>query len=71
MMEDGLVIVVIPSRDLDEMGMSALANHKMEMTEPVFSKDGRMIGCWAQLIDETFLGEKEWFIPYESIFLIK
>ena len=63
-------IIVIPSSRLLEMRMEPLVNHKMEVMEPVFSNDGGILGCWATLIDETFLGEKEWFIPYESIFLM-
>ena len=69
MMEND-IIVVIPSKRLSDMRMEPLLNHKMEVTEPVYSKEGGLLGCWASLIDETFLGEKEWFIPYESIFIM-
>lgn len=62
------VIIVTYSEELAELKLLPLVNRRMVVTEVVKSKNGSVRGCWANLMDDTYLGEKEWFIPVKSIF---
>lgn len=69
-MNVGDVIIVIPSFRLYEMQLGPLVRHNMKIKEIVVSENGKITGCVASLFDETLNGKKEWFVPYESIFMI-
>lgn len=62
------VIIVTYSEELSELKLLPLINRKMIVTEVVKAKNGSVRGCWANLIGEPYMGEKEWYIPVESIF---
>ena len=59
-------IVIIPSFALSEMKLDGLVGRKANVVEILKSHDGSIRGCWASLIGEPYLEQKEWFIPYSS-----
>jgi len=62
-------IVIIPSFALSEMKLDGLVGRKANVVEILKSHDGSIRGCWASLIGEPYLEQKEWFIPYSSFIL--
>ena len=64
-MKPGHTICIIPSFALSEMRLDDLVGSTAIIVE-VCVKDDRIIGCWVE-IQSQYLGETEWFIPYNSI----
>ena len=62
-------IVIIPSFALHEMKLDDLVGRRANVVEILKSHDGTIRGCWASLIDEPYMEQKEWFIPYSSFIL--
>lgn len=62
-------IVIIPSFALSEMKLDNLVGRKANVVEILKSHDGSIRGCWASLIGEPYMEQKEWFIPYSSFIL--
>ena len=62
-------IVIIPSFALHEMKLDDLVGRRANVVEILKSHDGTIRGCWASLIGEPYMDQKEWFIPYSSFIL--
>lgn len=62
-------IVIIPSFALHEMKLDDLVGRRANVVEILKSHDGTIRGCWASLIGEPYMEQKEWFIPYGSFIL--
>lgn len=64
-MKPGDKILILPSQSLVELRLEALVG----LTVTIVSVNGsfdNIRGCWVKLPGE-FLGEREWYIPYNSI----
>lgn len=64
-MNIGDTILILPSYALINMGLSELEGLTASVVEVVRHAD-RIHGCWVKL-PGRYLGEEEWFIPYNSI----
>lgn len=64
-MKPGDKIIVLPSYALTEMRLEALVGLTATIVE-VNELFGKAIGCWVELPGK-YLGEREWYIPYNSI----
>lgn len=64
-MQFGDTILILPSYALKKMQLEKLAGTKAKVVEVVYHAD-QIYGCWVQL-PYQYLGEQEWFIPYNSI----
>ena len=62
-------IVIIPSFALHEMKLDDLVGRRANVVEILKSHDDTIRGCWASLIGEPYMEQKEWFIPYSSFIL--
>lgn len=58
-------ILILPSIALDEMKLMPIAGARAKVVE-IVSKNNEIKGCWAKL-PLSYMGEKEWYIPYMSI----
>lgn len=64
-MKPGDKIIVLPSYALTEMRLEPLAGLTATIVE-VNEISGNIQGCWVNLPGK-YLGEQEWYIPYNSI----
>lgn len=64
-MKQGDPIIILPSYALSELKLEQLAGLRAVIVEIVGSFDS-IKGCWVEL-PGRYLGEKEWYIPYNSI----
>lgn len=64
-MKPGDKIIVLPSYALTEMRLEPLAGLTATIVE-VNEISGNIRGCWVNLLGK-YLGEQEWYIPYNSI----
>lgn len=64
-MKPGDKIIVLPSAALTDMKLDALAGLTATIVEVNGTFD-RIRGCWVVLPSE-YLGEREWYITYNSI----
>lgn len=64
-MKPGNTILIIPSIALSNIRLDDLVGLGATIVE-VCTKGDVVIGCWADIHHE-YLGETEWFIPYNSI----
>lgn len=64
-MKPGDKIIVLPSYALTEMRLESLAGLTATIVE-VNEISGNIRGCWVNLPGK-YLGEQEWYIPYNSI----
>lgn len=64
-MNIGDTILILPSYALNNMRLDELAGLTASVVEVVRHAD-RIHGCWVKL-PGRYLGEEEWFIPYNSI----
>ena len=63
-MNIGDTILILPSYALNDMRLGELAGLTASVVEVVRHAD-RIHGCWVKL-PGRYLGEEEWFIPYNS-----
>lgn len=66
-MKPGDTILILPSLALNKMQIGQLAGITATVIE-IVKKNNKIIGCWVQL-PTRFMGESEWFIPYNSFVL--
>lgn len=59
-------ITIIPSVDLTELRLDDLVGRKATLVEEDLLP--KHLGWWVALVDGEYLGEREWFIPLNSIF---
>lgn len=64
-MKPGDKTIVLPSCALTEMRLEALVGLTVTIIE-VCETCGSIRGCWVELPGK-YLGEREWYIPYNSI----
>lgn len=64
-MKPGKTILIIPSIALSEMRLDDLVGRSATIVE-VCMKNDIIRGCWVD-IHSAYLGETEWYIPYNSI----
>lgn len=64
-MKQGETILILPSFALSEMRLDALVGLEGVIVEINGSFDN-VKGCWVRL-PGLYLGEQEWYIPYNSI----
>lgn len=64
-MKPGDKIIILPSCALTEMRLEALVGLIATIVE-VNEISGGVKGCWVELPGK-YLGEREWYIPYNSI----
>ena len=64
-MKQGDIILILPSQSLTNLRLEALAGLKATVME-VNGTFGHIKGCWVRL-PVTYLGEREWYIPYNSL----
>lgn len=64
-MKFGDKIIVLPSCALSEMRLESLIGLTATIVE-VNEISGSIRGCWVELPGK-YLGEREWYIPYNSI----
>ena len=69
-METGNIVKVKPSDSLTKLKLKKLAGSKGEIIETIYSTGNKAIGCWVKL-DKPFENESEWFIPIDSIDILK
>ncbi len=60
-------ISIVPSDELIEMRLMALAFRKGKIVEIRRNGEGLIFGAWVELEGQPYLDEQEWFIPLESI----
>ena len=58
-------IIILPSFALSEMRLGSLVGMTATIAQ-VVEKSGYINGCWVDL-QVSYLGEREWYIPYNSI----
>lgn len=58
-------IIILPSFALSEMRLDPLIGMTATITQ-VIEKHGHIQGCWV-LLPVNYFGEREWYIPYNSI----
>jgi hypothetical protein len=61
------VVTIIPSVTISECRLEELIGRQGEVLEARYTDTGAVKGYWLSLIGEPFLGEQEWYIPYNSI----
>lgn len=64
-MKSGDKILILPSQSLIDLRLEALAGLSATIVEVNGTFD-HIKGCWVTL-PVTYLGEREWYIPYNSI----
>lgn len=64
-MQIGDTVLILPSYSLTEMRLGGLAGMKAKVVEIIRNKE-QIVGCWVEF-PVNYLGEREWFIPYNSI----
>lgn len=64
-MKPGESIIILPSVALTNLKLEALAGLTATIVE-VVEVSNIVKGCWVQL-PGLYLGEREWYIPYNSI----
>ena len=64
-MKAGDKIMILPSIALLQMQLDALVGVTAEIMEVCQSSE-HIRGCWVSL-PQKYLGEREWYIPYNSI----
>lgn len=64
-MKPGDVIIILPSQALKEIKLEALVGQTATIVE-VNGSFHHIRGCWVALPGE-YMGEREWYIPYNSI----
>lgn len=64
-MKPGDTILILPSFALSDMRLNALVGIRAEIME-VIKRNNVIKGCWVNL-PIKYLGEREWYIPYNSI----
>jgi len=64
-MKPGDKIIILPSFTLSEMRLDSLVGLTATIVE-VNETFGYIKGCWIELPGK-YLGEREWYIPYNSI----
>lgn len=64
-MQFGDIILILPSYALKKMQLDKLVGIRAKVVGVVRHAD-QICGCWVQL-PTPYLGEREWFIPYNSI----
>lgn len=64
-MKPGDTIIILPSIALTNLRLDALIGQTATITEVNVNAD-IIKGCWVQL-PGFYLGEREWYIPYNSI----
>ena len=60
-MKEGDKVRVLHSAYLEDLGSAEMAGMDAVIVEV------RTKGCWLALLGETFQGEKEWFLTFDSI----
>lgn len=68
-MKIGTKTKILPSSELDHMGLKQLAGITGTVVQTVYKKDGSLHGAWVQL-PGLWEGEKEWFIPEVSLSIV-
>lgn len=66
-MKKDQIITIIPSVQLSELKLDALAGRKAVLVEEDLMP--KRLGWWVALIGDLYLNEREWFIPFNSIVL--
>lgn len=64
-MKPGDSILILPSFALSDLQLDALVGHNAIVTK-VIGAFNNVKGCWVKLPGK-YLGEREWYIPYNSI----
>lgn len=64
-MKRGDTIIILPSVALSSLRLEALVGQTATIVE-VNVRSDNIKGCWVEL-PGLFLGEREWYIPYNSI----
>lgn len=64
-MKPGQLVQVLPSYTLAKMGMKQLVGKEAAVIS-VVEKNGKTTGCWCEF-DSEWNGDKEWFIPINSL----
>lgn len=62
-------IQILPSRELDNIGLKQLAGIVGTVVQAMYRKDGSLYGAWVKL-PMLWQGEKEWFIPEVSLSIV-
>ncbi len=64
-MKPGDSILILPSCALSSLQLEALTG-RIAIVTSVTGSFNNIKGCWVKLPEE-YMGEEEWYIPYESI----
>lgn len=64
-MKQGDTIIILPSVALSNLRLEVLAGQTATIVE-INGKSDNIKGCWVEL-PGLYLGEREWYIPYNSI----
>lgn len=64
-MKQGDTIIILPSVALSNLRLEVLAGQIATIVE-INGKSDNIKGCWVEL-PGLYLGEREWYIPYNSI----
>lgn len=62
-------IQILPSRELDNIGLTQLGGIIGTVVQAMYKKDGSLHGAWVKL-PMLWQGEKEWFIPEVSLSIV-
>ena len=57
------LVQIIPSMALKQLQLSALVGRIATIIESSVSQKG----CWVKLDGQPYMGESEWYVPYESL----
>lgn len=60
-MKIGDIVNIVCSPALIDLKLTALCGQRCVIVEK------RKHGCWVELECNSYMGEKEWFIPYDSL----
>lgn len=60
---------ILPSNELERMGLMPLAGVTGIVMQTVHDKEGKLTGAWVRLPGK-WQGEREWFIPEVSLSMI-
>lgn len=68
-MKIGTKTKILPSNELDNIGLTQLAGVTGTVVQAMYRKDGSLYGAWVKL-PGLWQGEKEWFVPEVSLSIV-
>ena len=63
MIEPGNEITIVACRELEALRLSELAGRRAVVTEDLTISERQHAGYMIRLLDGTFMGEENWYIP--------